>query len=248
MTRIAGEMALQLGNHMLRDVLAEVGPKPLAGASQNESRHYSERFSKALAHWLRTRVARCFPDATIMTPEARVATVYGAKSLDVGVLDARGYLLADFSIKTFNFKDRKTGNYRHNYTGRFYELLGEELDLRKSYLHATLVALVFLPADSASDSIPSSFAHAVRQYSKVLAPAGEPAPTRFEHVFIGLHDGAGDLGFFDASGPPPKTGLPHATRLQDADAMIGCVAQTVAARRPASASAAMPIPQAFRYA
>ena len=118
-----------------------------------------------------------------MTPEAKDPTVYGGKSLDVGVVDSRGYLLLDFSIKTFSFKDNKTKNYRHNYTGRFYELLGEALDLRKSYKFATLVALVFLPEDSTSDSDPSSFAFAVRQFSKIAAlPSTECGMVEFDRV------------------------------------------------------------------
>jgi hypothetical protein len=119
---------------------------------------------------LRRIVAKAHIGTSVLTPEAKIPTIYeGGKSLDVGVVDERQYLLLDLSIKTFNFKDRNTTNYRKNYTGRFYELLGEELDLRRRYRWATLVALVFLPEDSVDDSSPSSFAHAVRQLSKILA-------------------------------------------------------------------------------
>jgi hypothetical protein len=132
-------------------------------------------------------------------------------------------LILDVSIKTFNFKDRNTGNYRHNFTGRFYELLGEELDLRRSYRWATLVALIFLPADSVEDSSPSSFAHAVRQYSKIIS-LDQDSPYGFEHVFVAVHDASGAIFFYDAATPPPRTGRPKkGARLTIEDVMATIV-------------------------
>jgi hypothetical protein len=223
------------------DVLALAVEKPSTN-DQHKSRHYSETLSKGLAHWLRDLVAKDSLYHSVLTPEAKVATVYGGKSLDVAALDERGYLLLDLSIKTFNFKDRKTLNYRHNYTGRFYELLGEELDLRRSYHWATLVALIFLPIDSCNDSTPSSFAHAVRQFSKVAPdPIHSEGSACFEHVFIALHSPNGDISFFDATVPPPRTGQPAADHQLSTDAMLEMIRGTVIGRASKIATAALPI-------
>jgi len=227
-------------------VLDKVGDKPALGSTQHETRHYSETLSKEIAHWLRDILLDERVGSAVLTPEAKVKTVYGGKSLDVGVVDSRGYLVLDVSIKTFNFKDRSTGNYRHNYTGRFYELLGEELDLRRSYRWASLVAIVFLPSDSVCDSSPSSFAHAVRQYSKILSPDFD-MPYGFEHVFVAVHDADGSIYFFDASGMPPREGHPPmATRLT-VEQMIARVRRTVDRRAERVMGAAMPIYTPFRY-
>ena len=227
-------------------VLARVGARPLGVVSQDATRHYSETLSKEVAHWLRDLVIAESIGATVLTPEAKIPTIYGGKSLDVGVVDGRGYLVLDLSIKTFNFKDRRTRNYRHNYTGRFYELLGEELDLRRSYRWATLVALIFLPSDSTSDSNPSSFAHAVRQYSKILNRDHEQG-VGFEHVFIAVHSEVGSIYFFDAGSMPPKTGHPKQSDRLSLDEMLKVMRGTVTTRSSRVAKDGLPTRIRFRY-
>jgi hypothetical protein len=223
-----------------KDVLAQAGEKPSTD-DQHRSRHYSETVSKGIAHWLRDLVGNERIYHSVLTPEAKVATIYGGKSLDVAAMDERGYLLLDLSVKTFNFKDRKTLNYRHNYTGRFYELLGEELDIRRSYRWATLVALIFLPMDSCEDTDPSSFAHAVRQFSKVapdsLAAEGSAC---FEHVFIALHNPNGDIFFFDATQAAPRVGLPVSTHQLSTDEMLKKIHTTVISRASQIETASLP--------
>ncbi|MSR19442.1 MAG: hypothetical protein EXR91_00475 [Gemmatimonadetes bacterium] len=99
-------------------VLRRVGAKPKNNESQNALRHYSEVFSKELALWLKDAVSERFSKLRVLPPEGKVDTVFGkgrhGKSLDVAALASNGYLVLDISIKTFNFRDRKTKNYRHN--------------------------------------------------------------------------------------------------------------------------------------
>jgi hypothetical protein len=233
------------------NVLKEVGVKPSIGASQNELRHYSEELSRLGALWLKKTVEQEFPDLHILPPEGKVDTIYGVgnrgKSLDVAGKSENGYLAIDFSIKTFNFKDRRTNNYRKNYTGRFYELLGEELDIRRSYEFAILVALVLLPADSVEDSNPSSFALAVKQFSKIAKlSTASPQEFGFEFVFIGLHDGNG-MVFFDATAAPPGVGLPDASSLLSPNEMLSLVKKVYESRKSDIKVANLPkyIPFAF---
>lgn len=235
-----------------KEVLSKVGSKPHGRASQNATRHYSERFSKETAVWIRKHIIERSIGETVLQPEAKVDTIYGVgikgKSLDVGVLDKRRYLLLDISIKTFNFKDRRTKNYRHNFTGRFYELLGEELDLRRSYPHATLVALVLLPEDSTRDSAPSSFAHAIRQFSKIAKrrpdAVGEPG---FEHVFVAVYDEDGNLYFFNATDFPPKVGAPPQTRQLNIEAMLRIIESTVVGRSELIAGDTLPTYTPYKF-
>ena len=235
-----------------QNVLSQVGLKPNLGVSQNELRHYSEEFSRLTALWLKDRVEAEFPDLKILRPEAKVNTIYGTgfagKSLDVAGVTDRDYLAVDFSIKTFNFKDRRTKNYRKNYTGRFYELLGEELDLRRSYEQAILVALILLPKDSQTDSDPSSFALAVKQFSKAAKQPTQPAAAfGFEFVFVGFHDANG-IEFFNALVAPPRQGIPNANDLLSADEMLQEVKNLYEARKSNISIAPLPAHIPFKFA
>lgn len=227
-------------------VVEQTGTKPHLSSGQHASRHYSETLSAKFALWIRELVSERLPRYQVLLPEARVPTIYGSKSLDVAALDGRGYVVLDVSIKTFNFKDAKTGNYRHNYTGRFYELLGEELDIRRSYKWATMVAMVILPIDSCDDTVPSSFAHAVRQYSKIaVIPGRERLGNEYEFVFIGLHNQAGDIYFFDASTRPPLSGPPPTSQRLSPARLMDLVMSEVSRREKEVAAAEMPEPDPF---
>lgn len=235
-----------------KDVLGILGRKPQGAASQNATRHYSERFSREAALWIREHIIEQSIGEIVLQPEAKVDTIYGVgikgKCLDVGVLDARRYLLLDISVKTFNFKDRVTRNYRHNFTGRFYELLGEELDLKRSYPHATLVALIFLPEDSTRDSAPSSFAHAVRQFSKIAKREPKAvAEPGFDHVFVAVYAEDGDIYFFNATDFPPKTGHPPQSRRLNIKAMLAIIRSTMASRSASIAGAALPTYTPYKF-
>lgn len=225
-------------------VLNKVGTRPEAKVSQNESRHYSERLSKEVALWINNEVKRKFPGKNVLPPEGKVNTIYGVgrqgKSLDVAVLDPRGYLLIDFSVKTFNFRDNKTNNYRHNYTGRFYELLGEELDIKRSYPFAVLVALILLPEDSTKVKTPSCFAMAVKQFSKCLRRSADDTNFGFDFVFVGAHSPAGDIYFFDATLAPPQVGAPKPEHQLSLEDILDAVATVQAAREQQVTTSPLP--------
>ena len=70
-------------------VLLKVGKRPSLPASQNVTRHYSETLSKEIALWLRDYLISEALGANVLTPEAKIPTIYGGKSLDVGVVDQR---------------------------------------------------------------------------------------------------------------------------------------------------------------
>ena len=127
---------IELNDDDFHRVISNTGARPNDAATQNTTRHYSETFSREVALWLRSKLISRNIGSNVLPPEGKVDTIYGignrGKSLDVAVLNDSRYLMLNISIKTFNFKDRATKNYRHNYTGRFYELLGEDLDLRRS--------------------------------------------------------------------------------------------------------------------
>ena len=236
---------IELNDDDFHRVISNTGARPNDAATQNTTRHYSETFSREVALWLRSKLISRNIGSNVLPPEGKVDTIYGignrGKSLDVAVLNDSRYLMLNISIKTFNFKDRATKNYRHNYTGRFYELLGEDLDLRRSYEYATLVALILLPEDSISDSNPSSFAHAVRQFSKIIKKDDADKGLGFDYVYIGVHSADGKIYFFDAREFPPRTGEPKEENKQSVSEIIKNICFTVAQRETLIATAKLPV-------
>jgi hypothetical protein len=237
-------------NKGFADLLAAVAKLRHEG-NQNLSRHYSETLSKGVALWLRGLLVDDGRFHEVLPPEAKVPTCFGKKSLDVACRDKNKYLALDLSIKTFSFVDPRTRRYDKNYTGRFYELLGEGLDLRLSYPEAVLVALIFLPLDSCSDGTkkaPSSFGKAVKQYSKIASKGSvDDHALSFEHVFVGLYDEDG-VAFFDAQNPPPFHDEPPAHLLMSTEQMLEKVLKTVTARAPHRKKENMHVQPSFRWA
>lgn len=181
---------------------------------QNAKRHYSEVLSAGVAEWIAGVISGDDRVHKVESGEYPIQIAGGSKRLDVACIDANGYLALDLSIKTFNFKN-KAGTYKHNFTGRSYELLGESLDLRRSYPHAILGALIFLPQDGCFDSTkraPSSFGHAVKKFSNICTkPNVSDDALLFDYAFIGLHNPDGVVYFFDSSKSPPWCGEPDST-------------------------------------
>ena len=235
-------------------VLQRVGQKPSGTVSQDDSRHYSETFSKEVAHWVNREVFKRFPSLRVLPPEGKVDTVFGkgrhGKSLDVSVLDSRSYLLVDVSIKTFNFRDRRTRNYRHNYTGRFYELLGEELDLRKSYAHSVLVAMILLPDDATTATNAKSascFAMCVKQFSKAARRPTDATPFGFDMVFVGVHSSNGDIYFFDATMRPPRVGHPRTDQQASLEDVLDRMVELYDSRKDVIETAPLPKYKQFEF-
>ena len=215
---------LRNGPSSFETVLKYAGNNKAILDTQNGKRHYSERFSQDVAEWFAGYLRHDIKHDTLLPPESPIKTSFGTKRLDIGCVDPNGYLSLDVSIKTFHFRDQRTKKYNKNFTGRFYELLGESLDLHRSYPLAVLAAIIILPIDSCNDSLtaaPSSFGCAVRQFSKIsgrIEP--EDDPILFEHVFIGLYN-SNSIAFFNAMDAPPKQGIPERCYLISIEELIG---------------------------
>lgn len=220
---------------------------------QHKTRHHSETLSRRIAKWIGGLLGADRRIARVLPPEGKVDTCYGKKSLDVGCLDEDGCLTLDISIKTFNFRDRSSRRYSHNYTGRFYELLGEGLDLRLSYPESVLSALIFIPIDSCDDAKPghhSSFGHLVKQFSK-LAGKGTPSEhaLSFEGVFVGLWDRpSGEVAFFDAGQRPPRSGRPEQSTLIPIEVVLEQLLKIVEDRSHGSKPRSKNVTPLFRWA
>jgi hypothetical protein len=230
------------------EVLNYVGRKPKDG-TQNEKRHYSEVFSQDVAEWFAGYLRGDHRLSKLLPPEHPVDTNDGNKRLDISALDQNGYLSLDVSIKTFNFIDKRSRNYAKNYTGRFYELIGESFELHSSYPCAVLLALIFLPWDSCLDGTdrrPSSFGNAVKRFGKLAGrQSHEDNISLYELVFVAIFDEEGSVVFFNANNPPPRHGVPPRERLLSASQVVEEVLSKVAERE--SLRSSQPLPSALNF-
>src|SRR5262245_6071248 len=101
-----------------RDVLDAVDatmPRPAPTADRTEKKNYAQRFSEAAAVLLAAELREFFPEVTPRADgtgsESPARTGKGVKKLDVNYSTPQLGLGLGVSIKTLNFRDRKTKRY-----------------------------------------------------------------------------------------------------------------------------------------
>ena len=202
--------------------------------SQNAKRHYSEVFSQEVAEWFAGFLRADLRIYKLLPPEHPVNVKDGSKRHDIAAIDKGGKLILDISIKTFNFVDR-TNSYGKNFTGRWYELLGESFEIHDFYPNAVMVAVIVLPMDSCFDSTQrrfSSFNKAVKRFGKSAGgPLCEGNLSKFEFVFIGIFNEEGIIRFFNAQNDPPPSGLPNKEQLLRTEQVIETILNLVELRK-----------------
>src|SRR5262249_8293893 len=166
---------------------AEVRPHPTTG-TQAEKKNYAERLSRALA-WmiadaLRPRFPGISPDESGRRQEAISFGGKGPIKIDVNFSTPELGLALGVSVKTLNFRDRKSARYTKNYTRIDKELRAEAKDVHQRQPYAVLAGVVFLPIDCCDDAKQrgSSFAAAVSGYRH---RAGRQAPNNEHALFDG---------------------------------------------------------------
>jgi len=212
--------------------LNHAGPRPIEG-SQDDKRHWSERFADACAVAIGQQLKKSplLKNKTI----APLAIGEGTESLvplgketskriDVIVVDRILGLEVGISLKGLNFRDRRSGNYDKNVTGRLYEL-GDEIRLVHEHLpHAFMTGIFFLPLESTvdkSEAANSSFARTVlklRERTGRLDAALSSQAGRCDSSYVALYStGEEGLGFPAgllrlvnvATMVPPRRGRPQ---------------------------------------
>lgn len=174
-------------DRLLEAALNKAGDKPNDGASQKEKKAYSEKISAhialAIADELRERgmkEARPAPPGELggSGAERRMAGGIGAKKVDVTWSTEESGLILGISIKSINFRDKRTKNYQKNLTNRRGDMLIEAVTLHRRFPYAVLGGLFIFDAGAANDQT-------AKRRSTV-----ENAHTRFR-LFTGRDDPAG---------------------------------------------------------
>lgn len=145
---------------LLEAALKSLPPKPADTAKQEVKKRYSELVSEkaalALAAELRhrgLRQARPAPPGELDSSgaERRMAGGLGAKKVDVTWATEESGLLFAISVKSINFKDKKTGNFQKNLTNRRGDMAMEAVTLHRRFPYAVLGAFFFLDQAAAND-------------------------------------------------------------------------------------------------
>jgi hypothetical protein len=121
------------------------------GPKKNFAQRLSTAIAQKVADAIRPTLKGIYPDAAGRRHEARAMGAAGPKKLDVVYMTQEMGVGLAVSIKTINFKDEKTKRYTKNIKRVDGELRAEAADYHRRQPYAVFGALIFLPADSASD-------------------------------------------------------------------------------------------------
>jgi hypothetical protein len=151
------------------------------------------------------------------TTKRTARSVRGTKRLDINFSPPQLGLALGISLKSVHLRDVKSPHrYTHNKKRNEEELRIEASGYHKRQPYAVMVAVLFLPFDSADDgkrNNPSSFGSWVR-HLRPYAARHDPDDDidKFEKIYIGLYEADGsNLRFFDVEEAPPKNNRPTAT-------------------------------------
>lgn len=200
----------------LSAALKGLSAKPADDAPQATKKRYSEQMSEVLAQAfaaeLRDRgmdTARPAPPGLLdqSGAERRLAGGLGAKKVDVSWATEEAGLILAISVKSINFRDKRSNTFQKNLTNRRADLLMEATTLHRRFPYAVVAAFFFLDKDAEHDGTSrrnSTFRNAFprfRLFSGRQDPAGRDE--QFERLYFVLVDAnpfQPSWRCFDASG------------------------------------------------
>ncbi len=141
--------------------------------------------------------------------ERRMDGGLGAKKVDVTWATEESGLLLALSVKTINFKDKKTRNFQKNLTNRRNDMLFESTTLHRRFPYSTLGGFFFLDAGAKIDGTKnrqSTFLNAHRRL-KMFTGRDDPAgrPEQYERIYIVLVDASPERVSYEVY----RAGDPH---------------------------------------
>lgn len=181
--------------------LKTLPPKPPDTATAAQKKNYSEAVSnvaaRAFAEEFRARglkTARPAPPGVVglSGTERRLAGGLGPKKVDVSWATEESGLLLAVSVKTINFRDRRSGNFQKNLTNRRGDMLFESITLHRRFPYAVLAGFLFLDQDAASDDTGRRRTTFDNAHSRLELFSGRDDPAgrdeQYEQLFIVLLD------------------------------------------------------------
>lgn len=223
----------------IQQALRGLPVKPADSASQSAKKKYSEDMSAALAlafaAELRDRgLTGTRPESSANRAtsgaERRISGGIGAKRVDVSSATDDSGLLFGMSIKTINFRDKRSNNFQKNLTNRRGDMLFEAVTLHRRFPYAVLCGLLILDAAAAVDGTDrrqSTFMNAhkrLRLFTGRDDPAGRDE--QYEKFYIALAASSDESIRFDCY----PVGDPEAP--VEPSVIVNELLQTIADRNP----------------
>ena len=196
---------------LLEAALLSAGEKPPDIADRSTKKKYSEKISSAVAsavgYELRERGlkgARPTPPGELdrSGAERRIAGGIGAKKVDVTWATEEAGLLLGISIKTINFRDRRTNNFQKNLTNRRGDMLFEAVTLHRRFPYAVLGGLFFLDKGAEQDQTERRRSTFLNAHTRLQLFTGREDPggrdEQYERLYLVLLDASSSHAEFDA--------------------------------------------------
>lgn len=181
--------------------LKTLPPKPADTAKPAQKKNYSEAVSnvaaRAIAEEFRARgltTALPAPPGVVglSGAERRLAGGLGPKKVDVSWATEESGLLLAISVKTINFRDRRSGNFQKNLTNRRGDMLFESITLHRRFPYAVLAGFLFLDQDAAKDDTGRRRTTFDNAHSRLALFSGRDDPAgrdeQYEELFVVLLD------------------------------------------------------------
>lgn len=186
----------------------EMGPRPNDAAARADKQRWAQKASHALAHGL----AKCLRDRNVpeVLParddtgassgaERRLAGGIGAKRVDVSWATETAGLILGLSVKTINFRDRRSGNYQKNLTNRRSDLAMEAVTLHRRFPYAVVAGFLFLDHGAETDDTDLRNSTFVNAHQRLRLFHGRRDPAGREEQLEGLY-----VVLLDSESDPPR--------------------------------------------
>ena len=198
-------------------------PKPPDTAPSPVKKRYSEKVSEAVAlafaEELRQRglrESRPAPPGELggSGAERRMAGGIGAKKVDVTWATEESGLIFAVSVKSINFRDRRSNNFQKNLTNRRGDMLMEAVTLHRRFPYAVLAGFLFFDKDAATDGTSrrrSTFLNAHGRF-RLFTGRGDPSgrDEQYERMYIFLLDASSSCAIiraYEVGSPDREIGL-----------------------------------------
>ena len=183
----------------VKEALKTLNEKPPASAKDTEKKRYSEQMSGVLSVSFAEELRRRGMTNTRPAGEGelgrsgarrRIAGGFFSKQIDVTWTTEEAGLLLGISIKSINFRDRRTNNFQKNLTNRRGDLAVEALTLHRRFPYAVLAGFVILDKDARNDGTSRRNSTFDNSFPRLRAFTGRSAPSapeeQFERLYIML--------------------------------------------------------------
>lgn len=159
--------------------------------------------------------------------ERRLAGGIGAKKVDVTWATEESGLLLGISIKSINFRDRRSGNFQKNLTNRRGDMLFEAVTLHRRFPYAVLGGFFFLDKAARDDGTDRRRSTFVNTHRRMRMFAGRNNPggrdEQYEKMYVLLLDASPkhvEIETYEVGNPNTQMRLERVV-----DTLIGLVAE-----------------------